>query len=411
VAAVADEAGSARQTTTVETRAGKTPTADTHAAAGSERMGRRGLLWAAAGAAAAATGGVATTASAQARPQAPALVSADGTYGGASLRKPRVAASVIQSRLLAVDAANAAAGLRANVDHLCDQVDATHGYFGRKDLLAFHAFALQGWDRWDKPAMQKIAIELPGPESERLAAKAKEYACYIAFGAYVRDPAWPDHVLELYVLLAPDGSIAARHWKAFHTRNQVAGSDYFVTSIYDVYDEYVERYGLDAVIPVTRTDIGNICMTSILREPELIRCMALKGAEIVIRSGLGGYSRYDGELTSRVNRLYTLYSSNALSPGNKGYFPDNGMLGRSAIFGLRGQVLDDCDVHETAISATLEVAELRHRPMIPDVPMTMYAPVFAQYQSRFPPNLYRSRVPTSFEDAAATVQRAKRWKL
>jgi predicted amidohydrolase len=350
-------------------------------------------------------------ASSAAMARSPLLVDAAGTYATSALRKPRVAASVIQSRLLAVDATAPEAGLRVNVDHLCDQVDATHGYFGRKDLLAFHAFALQGWDRWDKPALEKVAIEVPGPQTERLAAKAREYACYIAFGAYVRDKQWPGHILEEYILLAPDGAIAARHWKAFHTRNQVAGSDYFVTSIYDVYDEYVERYGLDAVIPIARTDLGNIAMTSILREPELIRCMALKGAEIVIRSGLGGYSRYDGELTSRVNRLYTLYASNALSPGNKGYFPDNGMLGKSAIFGLRGEVMDDCDVHETAISAPLDIGERRAQGTIPDIPWSMYAPVFAQYQSRFPPNLYRRRVPGSFSDAAEVVQRAKRWKL
>jgi predicted amidohydrolase len=338
------------------------------------------------------------------------LVAADGTYASVPLRKERIAAAVVQSRLLAVDPANAAAGLRANADHLCEQVDATHGYFGRKDLVAFHAFALQGWDRWDRPALERVAIEVPGPEVERLAAKAREYACWIAFGAYVRDPDWKGHLLEQYLLLRPDGTIAARHWKAFHTRNQVAGSDYFVTSVYDVHDAYVERYGLDAVIPVARTELGNIAMSSILREPELIRCMAMKGAEVVIRSGLGGYSRYDGELTSRVNRLYTLYASNALSPGNKGYFPDNGMLGRSAIFGTRGEVLDDCDVHETAIGATLDLGERRRRPAIPDVPMQLYAPIYAEYVSRFPPNGYAQRVPGSFAEAAELIEGQRRWR-
>lgn len=370
----------------------------------------------AAGATAAAASGLAVPAAARQRATRPSgaavptLVRTDGTYDAVPLRKERIAASVVQGRLLAVDPANAREGLRANLEHMCDQLDATHGYFGRKDLVAFHGFALQGWDRWDRAALTRIAIEVEGPEVERLAQKAREYGCYVAFGAYVRDREWPGHLLEQYLLLSPEGKVVARHWKAFHTRNQVEGSDYFVTSIYDVLDEYVERYGLDAVIPVARTDIGNICMSSILREPELIRCMALKGAEIVIRSGLGGYSRYDGELTSRVNRLYTLYASNALSPGNKGYFPDNGMLGRSAIFGLRGEVLDDCDVHETAISATLEIGERRRRPTIPDIPMDIYGPVLSQYVSRFAPNTYAERIPDSIADAAAVVQKTRRWK-
>lgn len=365
---------------------------------------------AAAAASLAAPAGARQGASAAAVTAPPTLVRADGTYATVPLRKERIAASVVQGRLLAVDPAKARAGLRANVEHMCDQLDATHGYFGRKDLVVFHGFALQGWDRWDRAALTKVAIEIDGPEVERLGQKAREYGCYVAFGAYVRDRDWPGHLLEQYLLLSPEGKVVAVHWKAFHTRNQVEGSDYFVTSIYDVLDEYIERYGADAVIPVARTDIGNICMSSILREPELIRCMALKGAEIVIRSGLGGYSRYDGELTSRVNRLYTLYASNALSPGNKGYFPDNGMLGRSAIFGLRGEVLDDCDVHETAISASLEIGERRRRPTIPDIPMAIYGPVLSQYVSRFAPNTYAERIPDSISDAATVVQKTRRWR-
>lgn len=384
---------------------------------GSRAATRRDFLRrCAAGATAAAASGLAAPAAARQRATRPSgtavptLVRTDGTYDAVPLRKERIAASVVQGRLLAVDPANAREGLRANLEHMCDQLDATHGYFGRKDLVAFHGFALQGWDRWDRAALTRIAIEVEGPEVERLAQKAREYGCYVAFGAYVRDREWPGHLLEQYLLLSPEGKVVARHWKAFHTRNQVEGSDYFVTSVYDVLDEYVERYGLDAVIPVARTDIGNICMSSILREPELIRCMALKGAEIVIRSGLGGYSRYDGELTSRVNRLYTLYASNALSPGNKGYFPDNGMLGKSAIFGLRGEVLDDCDVHETAISATLDIGGRRRRPTIPDIPMAIFAPVLSQYVSRFAPNTYAERIPDSIADAAAVVQKTRRWK-
>ncbi len=381
------------------------------------RAARRDFLKrCAAGATATAAAGLTAPASAgrdapaAAEPATRPLVRADGTYEAVPLRKERIAASVVQGRLLAVDPDNAREGLRANVEHMCDQLDATHGYFGRKDLVAFHGFALQGWDRWDRTALSRVTIEVEGPEVERLGQKAREYGCYVAFGAYVRDRDWPGHLLEQYLLLSPQGQVVARHWKAFHTRNQVEGSDYFVTSVYDVLDEYVERYGQDAVIPVARTDIGNICMSSILREPELIRCMALKGAEIVIRSGLGGYSRYDGELTSRVNRLYTLYASNALSPGNKGYFPDNGMLGRSAIFGLRGEVLDDCDVHETAISATLEIDERRRRPTIPDIPMAIYGPVLSQYVSRFAPNTYAERIPDSISDAATVVQKTRRWR-
>ncbi|MDW8259524.1 MAG: hypothetical protein RML32_08775, partial [Gammaproteobacteria bacterium] len=80
------------------------------------------------------------------------LMYPDGRYDTVPLSKERIAAAVVQTRLLAVDPANARAGLRLNLEHLCDQVDATHGYFGHKDLVALHGFALQGWDRWDRAA-------------------------------------------------------------------------------------------------------------------------------------------------------------------------------------------------------------------------------------------------------------------
>src|SRR3546814_1349953 len=80
--------------------------------------------------------------------------------------------------------------------------------------------------------------------------------------------------------------------------SDVCSSDLFTTTIYDVYDRYVEMYGLDAVIPVERTDIGNISLSSVLFEPELFRCMTLKGAEIILRTATGGCEWHDMRLTA-----------------------------------------------------------------------------------------------------------------
>ncbi len=51
------------------------------------------------------------------------------------------------------------------------------------------------------------------------------------------------------------------------------GAEQYTSVIYDVYDRFVEMYGIDAVIPVERTDIGNIAMSAVQFEPELFRCM------------------------------------------------------------------------------------------------------------------------------------------
>ena len=55
-------------------------------------------------------------------------------------------------------------------------------------------------------------------------------------------------------------------------------------------------YGQDAVIPIVRTDIGNIAMSAVQFEPELFRCMAFKGAEIMCRVATGGFEYEDMRL-------------------------------------------------------------------------------------------------------------------
>lgn len=341
---------------------------------------------------------------------APTMVQADGSYAAVPLARPQVRATAIQSALVNVSMASREADLRRNLAHVLDQIDAVFNYFGEKDLVTLHAQALHGWDKWTKPELERIALRIPGPQSEAICARAKQYGCWIAFGGYMVTPEWPGHVIDAMFLASPEGRIEATHWKATTQRGQRAGVDYFVTHVVDVLDAYVERYGADAVLPVARTPIGNIAMSSVFREPELYRALAMKGAEIFVRSGLGGYTEADGELTSRVNRAFTLYMSNALSPGNPRYFPDNGTLGNTAIYGLRGERLASAREHETAVSATLDVAGRRALGLIPDISWDLYAPVYAQYRSRFAPNAYASRVPVSLEDASRLLAAVRRWK-
>lgn len=371
---------------------------------------RRALLGgAAAGAVAAALPAASITANSRSVEGSESLVAPDGGYAKAPLSKDRVQVSVVQSALLAVDASSPEQRLRENLNRMLEQIDATHGYFGRKDLVCFHEFLLQGWDRWDKGQLERIAIDIPGWQTEAIAKKCREYSCYISFGGYCRDPDWPGHIIDMMVLMNPKGEIIAKHWKARNLRRLMPHADYFTTAVYDVLDQYREMYGEDAVIPVARTEIGNICMTSVHREPELYRCMAMKGCEILVRSGLGGYTMEDAVATARYNSLYVLFASNALSPGNRGYFPDNGMLGDSAIYDLRGNRMHSVTVHEAAVNATLEMGRLRARPVQPDMYWDLYRPVYEQYVSRFPPNIYEQRLPVSLSDSSDLHLENLRW--
>ena len=332
-------------------------------------------------------------------------------YARAELRKPTVTVSAVQSRVRAVDGNNPAKGMRANLDHMIDLIDKAQFFGAPKDLLCFHEFPIQGWNPWDRKQIQRLSIEVPGPETEELAAKAKQYNCYIKFGAYARDDDWPGHILSLTTIIGPDGEIVARDWKARNIKG-VFPFELVTTTVYNVLDRYVEMYGQDAVIPVHRTPIGNLATSSIQLEPELFRAMALKGAEIILRTASGGFTEMDIQMTSMYNKLYTVIVNNAVSPDNPGFMPDAfGGAGGTAIYDPSGKAIAKADSKfEQQAIATIPLAAFRQRHKIPDVHMALYEPVFAAYQPRFAPGLFTDEQPASLREAKSFLDERDSWR-
>jgi predicted amidohydrolase len=368
-----------------------------------------------AGAAAAAVGASAAagaTKAASAKAGSALNMRRDGSYETQDLQKPVLTLGVVQARIHALNMPTWEQELKANLDHMIELIDASFYYttVGKPDILFFHEFPLTGWKKWTRAEILKFAITIPGPETEALAKKAKQYGCYIIFGSYVQDKTWPGHVLSITTIIGPDGSIVDQHWKARNIKGVFQGFELFTTTIYDVLEEYIERYGVDAVVPITRTPIGNIATSSVQREPELFRAMAFKGAELILRTASGGFTPLDIQATSLYNNVYTAVVNNAASPGNTPFFEDSGG-GGCAIYGPDGKVLAEADGKlEQLIAARIPIAEFRARHRQPIVHWEMLKPVFDQYQSSFAPNLFSSYQPTSLEDAARYLKGKSRWK-
>ena len=146
-------------------------------------ISRRHVLGGAAGLTAAALASGTPAAGSQA-----VSVPANGrAYARVPLRKDAVTVSAVQSRIRAVDGKAPAQGIRDNLAHMLELIDKVQFYGGVKDLLCFHEFPLQGWNPWDRADLERLASRFPAPETEAIAAKAKQYGCYIQFGAYARD--------------------------------------------------------------------------------------------------------------------------------------------------------------------------------------------------------------------------------
>ena len=339
------------------------------------------------------------------------LVRADGTYATVPLAKDEISLCVVQSRVRAVDVNNRDASVRANLEHLLGLIDAANGWLGPKDIVFFHEFPITGFNAgWKRTDLLKVAIEIPGPETEAIGARAKRYGCYVVFGSYARDPLWPNHILSITTIIDPKGEVVGRHWKARNIKGLFGRFEVFTTTIYDVLDEYIEKYGVDEVVPVTRTPVGNICTTSTQLEPEIIRAFALKGGEIMLRTATGGFDDYDIQANARYNNMYTAIVNQSISRDSPGSFEDV-RAGGSAIYGPNGELLGRANsVNEGPVLARIPIRAFREKRRIPNVHAALYRALYAQYVEPYPPNLFSAYQPTDGFDSARYLGDKRRWK-
>jgi predicted amidohydrolase len=258
---------------------------------------------------------------------------------------------------------------------------------------------------------------VPGVETEAIAAKAKQHNCYISFGTYAQDRAWPNHVISMTVFISPEGKVISKQWKHRNIHGVFTGFELFTSSVYDVLDQYVEMYGWDAVIPVARTDIGNLCASPCVHDAELYRCMALKGAEFILRTATGGAVRWAADMPvwCRVNRVYGGWVGNSISPDNPGFLESgtDGSVsspGGTKIFGPDGNTIGDTlSQAEDIVVARVPMAAFRKTHRLPDVFMPMYRHLYDAYPARIEPNAYSEGLPKSLDDANRLWKTKVKW--
>ena len=178
-----------------------------------------------------------------------------------------------------------------NLDVIEDAIHAAVSIIGINmpvRLIALAEGALTGFtdEIFDIPhtvAARDLFIDLPGPETQRLGALAKQYDTYIIVQCKARLPeVMDDRFFNMLFVIGPNGKIvhkAAKNHLWCRERS---------TTPHDVYDRWVEVFGegLDAFYPVLKTkDIGNIgtICCSDGEYPEAIRALAFNGAEVVYR--------------------------------------------------------------------------------------------------------------------------------
>jgi predicted amidohydrolase len=192
-----------------------------------------------------------------------------------------------------------------------------------------------------------LAEPIPGPTTERLGAKARQYHMYIVAGVYEREG---DILYNTSVLIDRQGKVAGKYRKVYLPREEIEG-------------------GLTPgnSYPVFETDFGRIgmmiCWDSQYADPA--RALAAQGAEIIFLPIWGGYS--------------TLMQARALE--NHVYLVTAGYDCETAIYDPLGEALHS--TKDSGVFKTVTV-DLNHR---------FIEPWLGDMRGRFHKEL-RSDVPT-----------------
>ena len=237
---------------------------------------------------------------------------------------------------------------------------------------ALTGFTDEVFDIPHRIAAKEIFIDIPGKESERLGALAKEYDTYIIVQCKAR---WPEVIEDRYFntmfIINPKGKVIHKAAK-----NHLWCRERSCTP-HDVYDRWVELFGddIDAFYPVLRTDdignIGTICCSD-GEYPEAVRALAFNGAEVVYRpseampmtgSGYpgGGSWMVQNRGHAEFNSVYMLCPNVGpvyVHPNIQHPFDVGG--GNSHIVNYRGEIISyQASSNNTMVGAIIDIEALR----------------------------------------------------
>ena len=121
----------------------------------------------------------------------------------------------------------------------------------------------------------KAALESDGPEFEVLQKAAQDNNLFLAGNAYEIDPHFPELYFQTCFIIGPNGDIILRYRRLTST---------FEPTPHDIWDRYLDVYGLDGVFPVVQTEIGNLAAIASeeIQWPEITRCHVIRGAEVIL---------------------------------------------------------------------------------------------------------------------------------
>ncbi|MEV1177034.1 nitrilase-related carbon-nitrogen hydrolase, partial [Nonomuraea sp. NPDC049784] len=258
------------------------------------------------------------------------------------------------------------AAIRAAIGRIGEQVGGSKGWLGRDlRLVVLPEYVMTGFPmRESFPEWrEKAALDPGGPEYEALAQIAARHEVFLCVNAYERDEHFPELYFQASVILSPQGEVVLRY-RRLHSM--------FTPSPYDVWERYLEVYGIDGVLPVARTEIGNLAVLASeeILMPELARALALRGAEVFCHptSEASSPALTPKAIARRARAAENLaYVVSANSGGLTGIaIPGDSTNGGSEVLDHQGRVLAQAGPGESLVAAAeLDLGALRRLRLRP----------------------------------------------
>ena len=193
-------------------------------------------------------------------------------------------ALALQTKCYAVNAwssrANARGQMLQTVDRISGQIEASKTYIGPDlKLVVLPEYFLSGFPMGEsfKEWQNKACIEMDGEVYAALKAAASTNQVYLSGNVYELDPNFPELYFQASFIISPEGNLLLRYRRL---------NSMYTPTPHDVLDKYLEIYGPDSLFPVADTPLGRLaCIVSDeILYPEIARCLALRGAEILCHS-------------------------------------------------------------------------------------------------------------------------------
>lgn len=271
-----------------------------------------------------------------------------------------------------------------SVARIARQVRAARSFLGQDvRLVVLPEYFLTGYPLAESIPewTDKAALAPDGPEFEALARIAQDNSIFLSGNAYEVDAAFPGLYFQASFVIDPSGTTVLRYRRLVSM---------FAPTPHDVWDRYLDRYGLDGVFPVAGTAIGRLAAVASeeILYPEIARAFALRGAEVLLHSTseMGSPRLTPKDIAKRARALENL--AYVVSANSGGFvdadLPTSSAEGMSKIVDYLGEVRVEAGYGESVVAcAEIDLAALRRyrrRPgmgnLLARQRLELFAPVY-----------------------------------